>query len=161
MAAPPATTRVGLIGHGAIGSVVAAELVSGAVAGVELTAVLDDLAPHPDLEVQSIEELLGDVDLVVEAAGHGALAQYGPVVVDSGASLLIVSVGALADPELGASLVGRSPGRVMYTTGAIGGIRHTQGSGAGWWFGRSVDDFHQAGSETSSGTGWTILSRRR
>jgi aspartate dehydrogenase len=122
MADPSARTRVGLIGHGAIGSVVARELVAGAVAGVELTAVLDPLSRHPELGVDSLEEMLPVVDLVVEAAGHGALSDYGPTIVESGKRLLIVSVGALADPDLHAEVLAAGADRIMYTTGAIGAV---------------------------------------
>lgn len=93
-----------------------------AVAGVELTAVLDHLKPHPELKVQSLDEMLPMVDLVVEAAGHGALSDYGPAVVDSGKRLLVVSVGALADSELHDRVLSAGPERILYTTGAIGAI---------------------------------------
>lgn len=135
--------RVGLLGHGAIGSAVAAGLESGKVENAELSAVLDPWAPHPSLGVGSLQELLDASDVVVEAAGHDALREHGCEVRAAGADLLVVSVGALADEELyrdllaagglaagGLAAGGRqdsaepagSNGKLYITTGAIGGF---------------------------------------
>ncbi|MCY4036341.1 MAG: aspartate dehydrogenase, partial [bacterium] len=64
--------RVGLIGCGAIGSVVARELSRGAVGGAELTAVFDLVVDHP-LRVEDRDSLQARPDAVVEPAGHGAV----------------------------------------------------------------------------------------
>ena len=48
--------------------------------------------------------------------------QYGPRIVGAGKDLLIVSVGALADPELRATLIDEGPGRTFISNGAIGGL---------------------------------------
>ena len=125
--------RVGLLGHGAIGSAVAAGLESGKVENAELSAVLDPWAPHPSLGVGSLQELLDASDVVVEAAGHDALREHGCEVRAAGADLLVVSVGALADEELYRDLLaagGRqeaaepagTDGKLYITTGAIGGF---------------------------------------
>lgn len=113
---------VGLIGHGAIGSVIADHLERGTVHGASLAAVLDPAAPHPRFAVGDIDEILDRCDLVVEAAGHGALAAYAPVIRERGVDLLVVSVGALADDELRAVVTTPAHGRVLLTTGAIGGF---------------------------------------
>ncbi len=113
--------RVGLIGCGAIGSVVARELSEGAVPGAELTAVFDLFVDHP-LGVDDRESLLGASDVVVEAAGHGALREHGVAVRESGADLLVVSVGALADEDLETTLRRAEGGRLFLCTGAIGGF---------------------------------------
>ena len=113
--------RVGLIGCGAIGSVVARELSGGAVQGAELTAVFDPFVDHP-LRVGDRESLLCASDVVVEAAGHGALREHGVAVRESGTDLLVVSIGALADEELEAALRGAGGGRLFLCTGAIGGF---------------------------------------
>lgn len=144
----PKNLQVGLLGHGAIGSAVAAGLEAGKVEKAELAAVLDPWAPHPSLGVGSLPELLNASDVVVEAAGHDALREHGCEVRSVGVDLLVVSVGALADEELykdllaaGGSNVGKpdaggpdagerqssasSPnagGRLYITTGAIGGF---------------------------------------
>lgn len=140
--------RVGLLGHGAIGSAVAAGLEAGKVEKAELAAVLDPWAPHPSLGVGSLPELLDVSDVVVEAAGHDALREHGCEVRSAGVDLLVVSVGALADEELYKDLLAAggldagkpdaggpdaserqslaSPpnagGRLYITTGAIGGF---------------------------------------
>ena len=113
--------RVGLIGCGAIGSVVARELSKGAVEGAELTAVYDPVIDHP-LRVDDLESLLPRSDVVVEAAGHGALREHGVAVRESGIDLLVVSVGALADEDLEAALRQSEGGRLFLCTGAIGGF---------------------------------------
>ena len=113
--------RVGLIGCGAIGSVVARELSEGAVDGVELTAVLDPVVDHP-LRVQERDSLLRRSDVVVEAAGHGALREHGAAIREAGADLLVVSIGALADEGLDARLRRAEGGRLFLCTGAIGGF---------------------------------------
>ena len=139
----PKSLRVGLLGHGAIGSAVAAGLKSGKVENAELAAVLDPWAPHPSLGVGSLRELLDASDVVVEAAGHDALREHGCEVRAAGADLLVVSVGALADEELYQDLLaagglaagglvagGRqeaaepagTDGKLYITTGAIGGF---------------------------------------
>ena len=113
--------RVGLIGCGAIGSVVARELSQGAVNGAELTAVFDLVVDHP-FRVDNRDSLLSRSDVVVEAAGHGALREHGVAVRESGVDLLVVSIGALADEELEAELKRAEGGRLFLCTGAIGGI---------------------------------------
>lgn len=138
--------RVGLLGHGAIGSQVARALDSEQVAGAKLTGVFDPWAPHPKMSVSSAQELVAGCDLVVEAAGHEALSLHGLDVRQSGVDLLVVSVGALADEQLLAQLCGsdfqgfgaapptvspavspaasasRLPGKLYISTGAIGGL---------------------------------------
>lgn len=125
--------RVGLLGHGAIGSAVAAGLEAGKVEKAELAAVLDPWAPHPIFGVGSLPELLDASDVVVEAAGHDALREHGCEVRAAGADLLVVSVGALADEELHQDLLAaggrqdaatlqKTGGKLYITTGAIGGL---------------------------------------
>ena len=113
--------RVGLIGCGAIGSVVARELSQGAVDGAELTAVFDLVIDHP-LRVDDRDSLLSRSDVVVEAAGQGALREHGVAVREWGTDLLVVSIGALADEELEAQLRRAEGGRLFLCTGAIGGF---------------------------------------
>jgi aspartate dehydrogenase len=63
-------------------------------------------------------------DLVIEAAGHGALRDCGPRVLEAGADLLVTSVGALADEDLHGKLLAASNqgGALILSTGAIGGL---------------------------------------
>lgn len=118
---PGTPLRVGVIGAGAIGSVVAAALRDGRVGGAELTGVADPAAPE-GLPVLGADALIEASDLVVEAAGQRALAELGPRVVAAGRDLLVVSVGALADQDLFDRLVAGGPGAVHLSTGAVGGL---------------------------------------
>ena len=120
MSTPNGHRRVGVIGHGAVGSVVAHALERGQV-GLELAGVYAH-SPVPDRYLlDSFDELLERSDLVVEAASQEAVSSYGPAVVDARADLLVVSVGALREDTLLATL--RSGhGRLLVTTGAVGGI---------------------------------------
>lgn len=74
------------------------------------------------------DEPLPRVSLVVEAAGHSALAAYGEAALRQGSDLLVASTGALADPELHARLIdaagppGSGKGRMLLPAGALGGI---------------------------------------
>ncbi|MGH9212748.1 MAG: aspartate dehydrogenase domain-containing protein [Acidimicrobiales bacterium] len=126
---------VGIIGHGAIGSVVAAALDRGDVSGCRLAGVLG-WSRRPDA-VTAIDELVAHSQVVVEAAGAEALATYGPTVVAGGVDLLVLSVGALADDDLRRRLLtegrersdtgGTTPGlphggRMLLSAGAIGGL---------------------------------------
>lgn len=115
--------KVGIIGAGSIGSVVAAALRDGAVPGARLTGVAHagPVAPD-DLPVLTASEVIEHSDLVVEAAGHQALAEFGTRVLEAGRDLLVVSVGALADPELHQRLLAAGPGALHLSTGAIGGL---------------------------------------
>ncbi|MGP1358729.1 aspartate dehydrogenase [Roseicyclus sp.] len=64
-------------------------------------------------------------DVVVECAGHGAVAEFGVNVLESGTDLVVASVGALADAELAASLedaARRTGAQCVVPAGAIGGI---------------------------------------
>ena len=99
----------------------ARELSNGAVEGAELTAVFDLVIDHP-LKVEDRDSLITRSDVVVEAAGHGALHEHGVAVRESGTDLLVVSIGALADEDLEARLRRAEGGRLFLCTGAIGGF---------------------------------------
>lgn len=116
------TVRVGLIGHGAIGQVIASALRGGSVGGCELAGVLDHSPLGIDEQVDDIDALLATSDVVVEAAGHAALSAFGPAVRNAGHDLYVVSVGALIDDELRERLLAPGPGRVLLCSGAVGGF---------------------------------------
>lgn len=114
--------RVSVLGCGAIGGTVARALRDGQVAGAALAGVSHRNAVDPlDLPVIDESTMIRASDLVVECAGHAALAGSGPKVVAAGVDLLVASVGALTDAALLAALAA-GPGRVRLTTGAIGGL---------------------------------------
>lgn len=120
---PTRELKVGVIGAGAIGGVVAKALRAGRVPGAHLTGVThSDPVTPAGLPVLSFDELLERSDLIVEAAGHRALADLGPRVLESGRDLLLVSVGALAEQTLFDRLLAAGPGALHLSTGAIGGL---------------------------------------
>ena len=115
-------TNIGIIGHGAIGSVVAAKLAGGQVPGAELAGVCtrkpitDSPAPWV-----SCGDLIESCDLIVEVAGHQAVQDHATEILDHGRDLLIVSTGALADPELRERIAAAGPGHLLLCPGALGG----------------------------------------
>jgi aspartate dehydrogenase len=113
--------RVGLIGHGAIGRVVAHFLMENRIPGCELAGVLTQSQSCLG-RVGDIYELMDSADLIVEAAGQEAMATYGLTVIEGGIDLLVLSVGALVDDTLREALRHAAGGRVMISTGAIGGL---------------------------------------
>lgn len=117
---------VAVIGRGAIGGPIIAALADGARPGTRLAGVLVPEV-RADHETDSLEVLLAHrPDLVIEAAGHEAARAVAGPVIASGADLLLFSVGALADSAFEAlcrSATSRpSAGRLLISTGAIGGI---------------------------------------
>jgi aspartate dehydrogenase len=64
-------------------------------------------------------------ELVVECAGHTAVRQYGPAVLEGGRDLVVISIGALAEDALRERLeaAARAGGaRLVLPPGAVGGI---------------------------------------
>lgn len=127
-----APLRVGLIGLGAIGQQVA-RLLHESDAGREITlvaALVRDAArsrpPGSPPLVTSCGQLLAlRPNIIVEAAGHDALREHGPRILEAGCELLALSVGALAEPDTEAALLvaartGRAQLRVL--SGAIGAL---------------------------------------
>ena len=121
-----------MIGFGAIASYAVARLSQHA--DVTVSAVLcregrEEAAVRalgPGVKpVNSVEELPESTDLVIECAGHGALAEHGPEVLRRRMDLICTSNGALADPALADSLeqAARTGGaRLQLVSGAIGAI---------------------------------------
>ena len=115
------TLRIGLVGLGAIGRRVAERLRAGEVDGARLAAVLvrDPAAVEIGDDVlvtRDVDALVAACDLVVEAAGQEALAQYAPAVLAAGVDLLAVSVGALSDVERWSDIAPRTGRLVRFVT---------------------------------------------
>ncbi|AJT41151.1 aspartate dehydrogenase domain-containing protein [Psychromicrobium lacuslunae] len=70
----------------------------------------------------SFEQVLESADVVVEAAGVKAVAEYGPRIIDAGKDFLVTSIGAFADSATRRAVLEGGPGRAFPTTGAIGGL---------------------------------------
>jgi aspartate dehydrogenase len=101
--------RVGLIGLGTIARGVVDLLESADAIEVVGAVVAHPDKPRPGCAVHvcgDLDELfLLDPELVVELGGHTALACHGPPVLRAGIDLLMLSVGALARPEVELELV--------------------------------------------------------
>jgi aspartate dehydrogenase len=115
--------RVGILGWGAIGSAIAERLLAGAVADVELTAVASRTPPGGiGVPVVAPAELAECCDLVIETAGHGAVAEHLPGLLAAGCRVIMVSTGALRDSDLLEAVARAGADRLMLSSGAIGGI---------------------------------------
>lgn len=127
--------RIGIIGFGTIGKAVAGGLGQGHGGDHQLTGfVVRDLARAQAAGSESyrcrfttdLGELLDwGTEVVVEAAGQPAVAQYGPAVLERGRTFLIASIGALSDDALFdrlRALAESHGGRILLPSGAIGGL---------------------------------------
>ncbi|WP_394139315.1 aspartate dehydrogenase [Cytobacillus oceanisediminis] len=99
--------KAGIIGYGTLGKSIA-ELIKGNQAGnIELKTVLVRRktefmeASQQTFGFTANEEEFfnGDLDIIIEAAGHQALQMYGEKALASGSHLIILSVGALGDTD--------------------------------------------------------------
>jgi aspartate dehydrogenase len=110
--------RVGVIGAGAIGTVIADEIRAGRVARMTLAGVVAGRQTPRD----QFQALLETCDVIVEVASHAAVAEYGPAVKEAAVDLVVLSAGALVDDSLLGTLSAPSGGRLLISTGACGGI---------------------------------------
>jgi aspartate dehydrogenase len=129
---PSVPVDIALIGYGAIGRYVHARLLKEQHARVvavvmrpeRVAAVQDELGEGVPV-VGAIGDLAAPPGLIVEVAGHAGLAEHGVAALEHGLDLLVVSVGALADPVLYNRLLaaaGPDGGRMLIAPGAIGGV---------------------------------------
>ena len=128
--------RVGLIGCGTIGNQLALTIDSGRVANALLVSVFDTITENaesltaklrvaPATFTDSRKFLDSDIDIVVEAASQDAVRAFAIPVLEAGKDLMIMSVGALAEPEFLASLLAMAQKRnckIFIPTGAVAGI---------------------------------------
>ena len=107
--------RVALVGTGAIGSFLLDGIASGAAGPIEIVALADVPARAPDLarmaerigcswHTDGAQVLRDRPDLVVEAASPQVVRAFAGAWLEGGADVLVMSVGALADPALLADL---------------------------------------------------------
>ena len=130
IARPP--TTVAIVGYGAIGRYTVDAMAGDAHCRVGAVIVRTarvaevQAALGPSIQVcDSIASLAEPPDLIVEAAGHGALGEHGVPALRAGFRLLVVSVGALADRALLEVLeeaATEGGGVAEIAPGAVGGI---------------------------------------
>jgi aspartate dehydrogenase len=125
----PGEMRVGLIGCGAIG-----RGVIGLARAEDQLEFVGAVVAEPGRPrgpggppiCASVDELLGRrPEVVIEVGGHAALGSHGPAVLRAGIDLLLVSVGALADPVVEQAIVEAAcagGSRAIVVSGAIGGL---------------------------------------
>ena len=124
---------VGLIGYGGIAQDVVAAL-REVDHGIKFVGALcrpgraaKAHAALPSIEIaESLDDLLSrGPEVVAEVAGQGAVAEYGPQILRRGFDLLVISIGALAEPKVLEALkaAARDGGsRILLPAGAIGGL---------------------------------------
>lgn len=115
--------KVGVVGAGAIGRAVLDVLARGGVQGAELACVVN-LQPVPDVDVPqvSVRDAIHTCDVIVECAGQAFVTQHAARILDAGVDLLVTSVGAFADQALLDHVLAAGPGRLLFTSGAVGGV---------------------------------------
>jgi aspartate dehydrogenase len=126
-------TSVGLIGYGGIARDVVAAL-REAASGVTFAGALCRPGRADTARValagidimESLDALLARrPKIVAEVAGQQAVTEHGPEILRHGFDLLVISIGALAEPALLDRLkaaAGEGKSRILLPAGAIGGI---------------------------------------
>jgi len=129
--------KIGIIGEGAIGRYVAEQL---RTEGLEPCAILvrparlDGPRVGSAARVASVSALPGDLDLMVDCAGHAALIEHGPGILERGIDLITVSLGALADPRFEHTLTQAAQeggAQLHLASGAIGALDCLQAARVG------------------------------
>ena len=125
--------RTALIGCGAIGQEILAQLAAdGALDRVmsvlerprNLARTRELAAARVPVTGQLPELLAAKPQVVVECAGHAAVAAHGAAILCAGIDLIIAATGCLADRGLAAELAdaARNGGRLLIPSGAVAGI---------------------------------------
>lgn len=125
--------KIGLVGCGAIGTEIARAIDSGEIEA-ELVAVCDHNHANARALIEALrkkplqvrlDELVSLSDLVVEAASQKAVPAIARAALRRGRSLMVMSVGALADQEIYREMKGLAKehgARVYIPSGAISGL---------------------------------------
>ncbi|MDJ0652976.1 MAG: aspartate dehydrogenase [Xanthomonadales bacterium] len=126
--------KIGIIGLGAIGRYVRQQILTE---GHEVGAVLvrpQRMASREPGWIESADDLPGDIHHIVDCAGHQALKQHGPKILERGIELITVSIGALADSEVMQRLqqaAEKGGARLHLASGAIGALDCLQAARVG------------------------------
>ncbi|MGJ8625916.1 MAG: aspartate dehydrogenase [Sulfitobacter sp.] len=126
--------KIGLIGNGAIANFARQEIEKR---GHTIVAVLlrpDKVSQNSTLNVGAVKDLPGGIDVMIDCAGHTALAAFGPDILARGIDLVTVSLGALADANILEALTAASQkgGSTLHlASGAIGALDCLQAARVG------------------------------
>lgn len=122
--------KVAVIGFGAMGRSLASSLAQGQSGVVVRAALVRD--GHVDVGnaglaiLRSVADLLRwGPSLVVECAGHAAVRETVPALLEAGVEVVAASIGALCDPAVRTRLEDASSsggGRLSLVSGAVGGL---------------------------------------
>jgi len=129
--------KIGLIGDGAIGRYVTQHLAArglGPHARLVRPERLRESARTATPRFGTVADLPGDIGLMVDCAGHAALIEHGPAILERGIDLITVSLGALADPALERRLTeaAQAGGAQLHlASGAIGALDCLQAARVG------------------------------
>jgi len=125
----PTPRRIALIGFGALGRVLAAELQAGHLPNAEfIGALVKDTTAHAGQHRSwsRLDDLLAaGPDLIVEVAGQAALEDHVPTCLRSGFDVVAASVGALMESSLLTRLrdcAHQGGSRLLIPSGALGGL---------------------------------------
>lgn len=132
----PSEMKIAIIGCGAIGTVIAKAIDDGKIEGVKVAALFDksldkamklasSLRETPPVACSLGELLETDADLVIESASQEAVLTYAERVLARGKDLLIMSVGALLDPNIFEkidTMAKKMGGRIYVPSGAVAGL---------------------------------------
>lgn len=126
---------VGIIGNGAIACHVKKHIeASRHTLGAVLLRPERKGEQTDELQFYSVDEMPDEIDLMIDCAGHTALAAYGPDILQRGTDLITVSLGALADRELYQQLekaAHQGNSRLHLASGAIGALDCLQAARTG------------------------------
>jgi aspartate dehydrogenase len=122
--------KIGLLGVGAIGRTIATAIDNRQIVA-ELVAICDqdreraaalsrELKSHPP--VATLDQMLEQCDVAVEAAGQAALAEFVPAALEHGRDFLVMSVGGLLGHEDWFEEAQRRGVKIYVPSGAIAGL---------------------------------------
>ncbi len=125
--------KIGVIGCGAIGTEIC-KAIDTKLVNARLVAVHDRSTEHCERLIRSLkykpeilppEELISGSDLIVECASAAAVREFGLAVLERGKDLMVLSVGAFAEPGLLKKCIKAAAShncRIYIPSGAIAGI---------------------------------------
>jgi aspartate dehydrogenase len=141
--------KIAIIGHGAIAEYVRAQLPKYDIHEVTQIVRPGKEARGDIPRVSNLGDLKEKPELIVDCAGHAALAAHGPVALELGIDVLTVSLGALADAGLDSKLRAaaiKGCARLHLTSGAIGGLDALRAASTG-----AIDTVIYTGRKPPSG----------